>query len=73
MNNKLTVLAGNDELTIVLVEPDVEGMPKSVVVHWPATKTVSDLAKFPEYAGATVKLFAAATTKLARLKARKRL
>lgn len=73
MSNKLTVLAANGELTIVLVEPELGEMPNSVVVHWPAAPTTSDPAAFPELAGGVVKLFASAATKLARIKARRRL
>jgi hypothetical protein len=73
MNNKLTILAGNDELTIVLVEPELAEMPDSVVVHWPAAPTVSEPAAFPELAAGVVKLFAAAATKLASIKAKRRL
>ena len=73
MNNKLTILAANDELTIVLVEPELAEMPNSVVVHWPPAPSTSDPATFPELASGVVKLFAAAATKLAGIKARRRL
>jgi hypothetical protein len=73
MSNKLTVLAASDELTIVLVEPELAEMPNSIVVHWPPAPTVSDPAAFPELAGGVVKLFAAAATKLARIKHRRSL
>ena len=42
MSNKLTVLAANEELTIVLVEPELAEMPNSVVVHWPPAPSVSE-------------------------------
>ena len=73
MSNKLTVLAANDELTIVLVEPELAEMPNSVIVHWPPAPSVSDPGAFPELAGAVVKLFAAAATKLAHIKYRRSL
>jgi hypothetical protein len=73
MNNKLTVLAANGELSIVLVEPEVPEMPNSVIVHWPPASTVSDPAAFPELASGVVKLFAAAATKLAHIKSRRSL
>jgi hypothetical protein len=73
MNDKLTVLAANDELTIVLVDPEPADMPNSILVHWPPAPTVSDPGAFPDLASAVVKLFAAASTKLASIKARRRL
>jgi hypothetical protein len=69
--NKLTVLAGDDDLTIVLVEPEPADMPNSIVIHWPPAPTVSDPGAFPELASAVVKLFAAAATKLASIKSRR--
>jgi hypothetical protein len=68
MNNKLTILAADDELTIVLVEPELAEMPNSVVIHWPPAPTVSDPGAFPELASGVAKLFAGAATKLARIK-----
>jgi hypothetical protein len=73
VSNKLTVLAANDELTIVLVEPELAEMPNSVIVHWPPAPSVSDPAAFPELASGVVKLFAAAATKLAHIKSRRSL
>ena len=73
MNNKLTVLAADDELTIVLVEPEVADMLASVIIHWPSEATVSSPQGFPEFASSIVKLFAGASTKLAAIKARRRL
>jgi hypothetical protein len=73
MNNKLTVLAAEDELTIVLVEPEPTDMPNSIVIHWPNKATVSSPQVFPEVASGFVKLFAAASTKLANIKAKRRL
>jgi hypothetical protein len=72
MSNKITMLAASDELTIVLVEPELAEMPRSVV-HWPAAPSVSDPAAFPELARGVVKLFATAATKLAGIKAGRRL
>ena len=70
---KLTILAANEELTIVLVEPELAEMPRGVVVHWPAAPTVSEPAAFSELARGVVKLFATAATKLAGIKAMRRL
>jgi hypothetical protein len=56
----------------VLVEPEPGDMPNSVVIHWPPAATVSDPGAFPEFASGVVKLFAAAATKLAGIKARRR-
>ena len=67
------MLAANDELTIVLVEPEPVDMPNSVVVHWPPAPTMSGPAAFPELASGVVKLFAAAATKLAHIKSRRSL
>ena len=44
------MLASNEELTIVLVEPELAEMPNSVVVHWPPPPSVADPAAFPELA-----------------------
>jgi hypothetical protein len=69
----ITVLAANDELTIVLVEPELADMPNSVIVHWPPVPTVSDPRAFPQLATGVVKLLAAAATKLAAIKSRRSL
>jgi hypothetical protein len=74
MSNKLTVLAANGEVTIVLVEPDpAAGIPNSIVIHWPSEATMSDPQGFPEVASGLTRLFAEAATKLASIKARRRL
>ena len=73
MNNKLTVLASDDELTIVLVEPEPGDMQNSIIIHWPNEPTASSPQGFPELASGIVKLFAGAATKLASIKARRRL
>jgi len=67
------VLAANDELTILLVEPELADMPNSVIVHWPPAPTVPEPAALPELASGVVKLFAAAATKLAHIKSRRSL
>jgi hypothetical protein len=57
----------------VLVETEPTDMPNSVVIHWPNKATVSDPQRFPEVAAAIVRLFSEAATKLASIKARRRL
>jgi hypothetical protein len=51
----------------MLVEP--EGMPPSVIIHWPAHPTVSDPRRFAEVAAAAMKVLAAAVTRYHRIKA----
>lgn len=65
------MLAASEELIIVLVEPELAEMPRSVVVHWSPEATTSDPAARPELARGVVKLFATAATKLAGIKARR--
>jgi hypothetical protein len=74
--SKITVLAEgqitpSDAIVVVLVEP--ADMPNSIVIHWPNKATVSDPQRFPEVAAAIVRLFSEAATKLANIKARRRL
>ena len=74
--SKITVLADgqitpSDTIVVVLVEP--ADLPNSIVVHWPAAPTVCDPGAFPDAASAVVKLFAGASTKLASIKAGRRL
>jgi hypothetical protein len=67
---RVAMVAANDELTTVLVEPEPVDMPNSVVAPWPPAPTMSGPAAFPELASGVVKLFAAAATKLAHIKSR---
>ena len=48
-------------------------MPNSIIIHWPNEPTASSPQGFPELASGIVKLFAGAATKLASIKARRRL
>jgi hypothetical protein len=70
--SKITELASgqitkSDAITIMLAEP--EGMPSSVIIHWPDQPTVSDPRQFPEVAAAAMKVLAKATTVLASIRA----
>jgi hypothetical protein len=59
-----------DMITITLSEPD--GMPSSVIVHWPLEPTVLNPSRFGDAAALVVRAFSAAHVKLARIKARRR-
>jgi hypothetical protein len=48
-------------------------MSNSIVIHWPPAPTLTDPGAFPDLATGVVRLFAAVATKLARIKARRRL
>ena len=66
--SKITVLASgqinpSDTITVVLVRP--EGMPPSVIIHWPEQPTVSVPLKFAEVASAVCRIVAKASTELA--------
>ncbi len=74
--SKITPLADaqltpSDTLKIELVETDTT--PAVVIVTWPAKPTVCHPRRFPEIAAVIVRLFATASTELARIKGRKRL
>ena len=65
--SKLTELASgqitnSDAITVILSEPD--GMPESVVIHWPGRPTTLDPKSFDDAAAMIVKLFSAAHVKL---------
>ncbi len=76
--HKLTELASgqitpspHNTIIVELVEP--EGMPTTIVIHWPLQPTVCDPRRYTEVAAAAMKLLAEASTKLASIKARRRL
>jgi hypothetical protein len=73
--NKITTLASgqinaSDSITIVLVRP--EGMPPSVIIHWPEQPSVSAPLKFAEMASTVCKIVAKASTELARILGKRR-
>ena len=73
--SKITVLASGqinttDSITVVLVRP--EGMPPSVIIHWPEQSTVSAPLRFAEVASAVCKIVAGASTELARYLGKRR-
>jgi hypothetical protein len=73
--SKITTLASGqinatDAITIVLVEP--EGMPSSVIIHWPAQSTVSIPHQFAQVAAAAMRVLAAAATRYNQIKATRR-
>jgi hypothetical protein len=57
--------AGGD-LLIMLSEPD--GLPASVVIHWPGNPTTIDPALFRDLAAAMVRLFSDAHVTLTRVR-----
>jgi hypothetical protein len=56
-------------IQIELVETDSQ--PAVVLITWPVKPTVCHPRRFPELASAIVRLFATASTELARIKARR--
>jgi hypothetical protein len=54
------------DLLIVLNEPD--GIPASVVIHWPGKPTTVDPARFGDLAAAIVRMFSTAHVTLTRIK-----
>jgi hypothetical protein len=78
---KSTILAQghinlSDEITITLVEPDnepalVTDQPPRIVIEWPPHSSVTVPRKYNDVAAATMKILAAASTELARIKAGK--
>ena len=69
---------GADELFVQLVRPiDMSAAvrtvnPPIVRIVWPLQPTILDPKQFPDVAAAIVRMFASASTELARMKARKR-
>lgn len=64
-------LNGADSITVELIEADET--PAVVIVTWPLKPTVLHPRCFPEVAAMVARLFASASTELARINARKRL
>jgi hypothetical protein len=64
-------LNGADSIRIELIEADET--PAVVIVTWPTKATVCHPRRFPEVAAMVARLFAAASTELARIKAGRRL
>jgi hypothetical protein len=64
-------LNGADELVIILNQPGLE--PPTVVVVWPQKASIATVEGFPTLASKAATLFAAAATRLARLKAQRHL
>ena len=54
------------DLLIMLSEPD--GLPASVVIHWPGKPTTIDPARFGDLAAAMVRLFSEAHVTLTRVR-----
>ena len=74
--SKVTELASSqitpsDTLAIELVEADET--PAVVIVRWPLKATVCHPRRFPDTAATIARLFAEASTALARIKASRRL
>lgn len=58
------------DLLIILSDPD--GMPASVIIHWPNKQpTAIDPARFHDFAGTIVQLFSDANGALTRIKGRR--
>jgi hypothetical protein len=73
--SKITELASGqihrtDSISVILVRP--EGMPPSVIIHWPEQPTVSVPLKFAEVASAAVKILARSSTELSRILGKRR-
>jgi hypothetical protein len=71
--HKITELAAarlaESDLLIILAEPD--GLPASVIIHWPSKPTViDDPAAFRDAANTMVKLFSEAHVTLTRIRSR---
>ena len=64
-------LNGADSIRIELVEADET--PAVVIVTWPLKPTVCHPRRFPDVAAMVARLFATASTELARINARKQL
>ena len=62
---------GADQLTVQLIRPNAD--PAIVRIVWPAQPTVVTPQRFPGAAAAIVRMFAAASTELARIEARRSL
>ena len=60
-----------DTITVELIEADET--PAVIIVRWPVKPTVLHPRRFPDTAAVIARLFAEATTRLARIKARRRL
>ena len=74
--SKVTPLASNqitatDTITVELIEADET--PAVVIVSWPVKPTVLHPRRFPDTAAVIARLLAEATTRLAGIKARRRL
>ena len=57
----------SDRVTVELVQADLE--PAVVIVRWPAKPTIVHPRRFPDTAATIARLFASASTELARIKA----
>jgi hypothetical protein len=65
------ITPSGDSITIHLIQPDA--MQPVVRVTWPAEPTITTPARYHEVAAAGMKVLAEASTRLARIKASKRL
>jgi hypothetical protein len=73
--SKITELASGqittvDSLTVELVEADET--PAAVIIRWPVKPTVLHPRRFPDTAALLARLFANASTELARMRAQDR-
>jgi len=64
-------ITATDTITVELIEADET--PAVVIVRWPVKPTVLHPRRFPDTAAMVARLFAEASTALARIKASKRL
>jgi hypothetical protein len=72
--SSITILANgqitpspHNTITVELIEPD--DMPLAVRIVWPSQPTIVQPVHFPEVASVIVRLFARASTELARIRA----
>jgi hypothetical protein len=64
-------ITATDTITVELIETDTN--PSVVIIKWPDKATVLHPRRFPDTAAVIARLFAAAATTLASIKARRRL
>jgi hypothetical protein len=66
-----TITPSGDMIEVVLIMPD--SMPPAIRIAWPLQPIIADPRRFPDTAAMIARLFAEASTSLARIKASRRL
>ena len=74
MNQRTDLAAGaingHDRIIVELIQPP--DSPPIIAINWPLKPTVSTVDRFPAVAAEVARLFASASTALARIKAHRR-